>query len=144
MYGARTLPEALDNHARDNPGRLYASIPAGTDIAGGFQDISCKDMARCVNNMATLVIDKFGQGIGLETLAYIGIPDLRGAIVFLGAAKAGYKVSRYTVSDQQVFMNKRSCYPRLVIRMQLICLSWHKPRAANYFMLLKSILLLNQ
>lgn len=92
MYGARTLPQALEAHAQDNPDRLYASVPLGGDIAAGFRDVSCKDMAQCVDHMATIIVEKFGEGVEFETIAYIGIPDLRGAIVFIGAVRAGYKV----------------------------------------------------
>jgi len=92
QYGARLMPQALDSHAMATPNRLYASVSRGTNVSDGFQDITCKDMARCVNFMAHWIVDHFGASDRFETLAYVGIPDLRSAAVFLGAVKAGYKV----------------------------------------------------
>ncbi|KAF2011090.1 putative NRPS-like enzyme [Aaosphaeria arxii CBS 175.79] len=91
-YGRRTLPQALDHHARAVPDRLYASIPKEMNLSNGFQDITCKDMARCTDFIAHWIEARFGQSSSFETIAYLGIPDLRSAAVFLGAVKAGYKV----------------------------------------------------
>jgi len=49
-------------------------------------------MAKCVNFMAHWISSHLGSSDRFETLAYIGIPDLRSAAVFLGAVKCGYKV----------------------------------------------------
>jgi acyl-CoA synthetase (AMP-forming)/AMP-acid ligase II len=92
-YGRRLLPQVLDEHARSNPTRLYASIPSDNGLDSGFQDITCATMAKCVNFMAHWIIQNFRQNDRFETVAYIGIPDLRAAAVFLAAVKAGYKVT---------------------------------------------------
>ena len=92
-YGRRTLPQALDEHAKMHPERLYASIPKDRDLSGGFADISCREMASCVNFMAHFITDHLGVSTEFTTIAYIGIPDLRSVAVFLGAVKCGYKVS---------------------------------------------------
>ena len=144
MLGARTLIEAFDTHARENPNRLYASVPLGSDIAKGFQDISFQNIAKSVNHIAALVIRIFGRGVGFETIAYIGIPDLRGAIVFLGAVKAGYKVNRHVTKYQHLFTCERSYCHHLVIHQERMCLSWSKPRASNYCLLLKWVQLSKQ
>lgn len=91
-HGNRTLPGALDELASATPNRLYASIPKDRDLANGFLDVSCADMARCANYMAHWILKSRGPGREFETVAYFGIPDLRSAAVFLGAVKAGYKV----------------------------------------------------
>jgi hypothetical protein len=72
--------------------RLYASIPRDRDLSGGFIDVSCRDMATCVNFMAHWIASHLGVSADFATLAYVGIPDLRSAAVFLGAVKCGYKV----------------------------------------------------
>jgi hypothetical protein len=91
-FGRRTLPHTLDYLASLPSNRLYASIPKDRDLSGGFIDISCRDMARCVNFMAKWIASKIGVSTDFTTLAYVGIPDLRSAAVFLGAVKCGYKV----------------------------------------------------
>jgi hypothetical protein len=86
------MPQALDEHAAAPKPRLYASIPKDRDLSGGFMDISCFDMAKCVNFMAHWITARLGTSTEFETLAYVGIPDLRSVAVFLGAVKCGYKV----------------------------------------------------
>lgn len=91
-YGNRTLPQALDALASSTPYRLYASVPRGRDLSDGFVDVSCADMAGCANFMAYWIESNLGSSSDFETLAYVGIPDLRSAAVFLGAVKCGYQV----------------------------------------------------
>ncbi|KAF2472981.1 putative NRPS-like enzyme [Lindgomyces ingoldianus] len=91
-YGTRLLPQALDELASSTPHRLYASIPRERDLSHGFLDVTCEDMARCVNFMASWITSRLEPSQDFETLAYIGIPDLRSAAIFLGAVKAGFKV----------------------------------------------------
>jgi hypothetical protein len=50
-------------------------------------------MAGYVNFMAYWIAGHFGVSTDFTTLAYVGIPDLRSAVVFLGAVKCGYKVN---------------------------------------------------
>lgn len=91
-FGNRTLPQTLDDLALATPERLYASVPKGHDLSDGFIDVSCKEMARCANFMASWIRVHLGSSRDYETMAYIGIPDLRSAAVFLGAVKCGYRV----------------------------------------------------
>ncbi|KAF1956304.1 acetyl-CoA synthetase-like protein [Byssothecium circinans] len=91
-YGNRTLPQTLDDYAANTPNRLYAAIPKSRDLADGFIDITCRDMARCVNFMSHWITEKLGKSSDFETVAYIGIPDLRSVAVVLAGIKCGYKV----------------------------------------------------
>ncbi|KAF2651929.1 acetyl-CoA synthetase-like protein [Lophiostoma macrostomum CBS 122681] len=94
-YGTRLMPQALDSLASRTPSRTYACIATDPDVSRGFLEVSCQDMARCVDFMAHYIVEHFGScpyPTDPETLAYIGTPDLRSAAVFLGAVKAGYKV----------------------------------------------------
>lgn len=92
-YGRRLLPQVLDDMSSSTPERLYATIPRITkDLSQGFHAITVKDVARCVNALAWWLQEEVGRSDGFETLCYIGIPDIRGAIFFLAAIKCGYKV----------------------------------------------------
>ncbi|KAI1370978.1 acetyl-CoA synthetase-like protein [Hypoxylon crocopeplum] len=91
-YGRRLLPLVLDELANTNPDRLYAAIPKTADVTDGFRDITVADIARCVNFMAKWIEHRFGRSDSFETITYIGIPDLRGPIVFQAAVKCGYKL----------------------------------------------------
>ncbi|KAI8951166.1 hypothetical protein F4801DRAFT_301452 [Xylaria longipes] len=91
-YGRRLMPAVLDGLAESTPDRLYAVIPVTGDVTEGFRDISIADMARCANFMAKWIENLYGRTQSFETISYIGIPDLRGAVVFLAAVKCGYKL----------------------------------------------------
>jgi hypothetical protein len=86
------MPVVLDELAKAQPDRLYAAIPQSADVTEGFRDVSVADMARCVNFMAEWIKNLYGQSQDFEAISYIGIPDLRGAAIFLAAVKCGYKV----------------------------------------------------
>ena len=86
-YGRRLLPQVLDEHSRLTPERLYASIPYSTDLSQGFRDITCRNMTDATNAIAHWLQIEIGRSSCYEVLAYIGIPDLRTAILFLTGVK---------------------------------------------------------
>lgn len=94
VHGERLLPQVLDELAISQPNRLYATIPNfEKDLCQGFRDVTTKDMADCVDVLAHWLEMFVGRGSGCETICYLGVPDLRGAMMFLAAVKCGYKVS---------------------------------------------------
>lgn len=99
------LPVAIDDIARDDPTRTWASLPVDDwDLAQGFEDISYRRLARAVNKVAHALDAAFGRlpkrtvtttgatTTTLPTLAYVGIPDVRYQIAQVAAVKAGYQV----------------------------------------------------
>lgn len=98
-YGRRLLPQVLDEFSNSNPERLYATIPRLTqDLSQGFHDLTVKEVARCVNSLAWWLQDEIGRSDSFEALCYIGIPDIRSAMIFLAAIKCGYKVWQFQAS----------------------------------------------
>ena len=93
-YGKRLLPVELDRIAEEHPSKVFASVPITSDVNDGFRDFSFLDIANGVNGFAHLLEQMYGRGKNFETLTYIGTPDLRYVMVFLGAIKCGYKVSK--------------------------------------------------
>ena len=94
-YGSRLLPQVVDELARSDPQRIYATIPLSSDLSKGFQDVTMRQVSQAVNKCAYWLEDTIGRSTVFETLSYMGLPDLRYAIVFLAAVKCGYKVSRF-------------------------------------------------
>lgn len=92
-YGERFLNTVFDEVSVTDPDRLFASISLSTDVTEGFKDLSFRDISRCVNNFACFLEREIGSSSKAETIAYLGLPDLRNVIVFLAAVKCGYKVS---------------------------------------------------
>lgn len=92
-YGARLLPQVVDEYARIDPNRVYASILLSADVSQGFRDVTMKDMARAVNSMAWWIKDHLGLRNNFETLGYLGVSDLRYPTIILAGIKCGWKVS---------------------------------------------------
>ena len=98
-YGKRLLPKVLDDLAASSPERIYASIARSSDVAEGFHDVTFRDMANAVNFCAHWIHGNIGQSTDFETIAYLGISDLCGAVMFLAAVKCGYKVRSISLGN---------------------------------------------
>lgn len=93
QFGSRLLPQVVDELARSNPERIYASISLSSDPLQGLRDVTIVELAQAVNHFAWWLDEHLGKSTTFETLAYVGLFDLRYAVVFLAAVKCGYKVS---------------------------------------------------
>ena len=98
-YGERFMPQVVDDLARSEPERVYALIPKSPDLSSGFRRVSFADISRATDYCARWIEKTIGLSKTFETLAYIGLPDLRYAVVFLAAVKCGYKVRQSTVHE---------------------------------------------
>ena len=92
-FGKRLLSHIIDERAAANHERPYAAIPKTTKVDGGFREIKYADFARAVNRCVGWIKDNVDRQASGETLAYIGVPDLRYQILALAAAKTGHVVS---------------------------------------------------
>ena len=92
-YGSRLLPQVVDELARSKSKRIYATLPLTSDLTQGFRDVTMLQVSQAVNRVAYWLEQIIGRSTVFETLSYMGLPDLRYAIVFLAAVKCGYKVS---------------------------------------------------
>ncbi|KAI9649088.1 hypothetical protein NHQ30_001655 [Ciborinia camelliae] len=88
-FGRRLLPQLVDEIARSDPRRTFASIPKSANLEEGFVDIDYETFARAVNRCAWL-IDEQLKGQGPTVVLYIGPLDLRYLVIILGMCKAGH------------------------------------------------------
>ena len=93
LYGQRLLPQLLDQRSKTTPNRIYASYAYSVDISQGFRDVTFQEMAGAIDFFAWWIHRRHGRSNKFESLAYMGIPDLRTPIIFIAAVKCGYKVS---------------------------------------------------
>lgn len=93
-FGRRLLPCILDDEAKNNPQRVFASLVRSHDLSQGFEDVLFQQVANAVNDVAYTLKAVFGPrpNHDFETLTYIGVPDLRYNIICYAAIKCGYKV----------------------------------------------------
>lgn len=90
--GGRLLPHIVDAQAQFNPLRVWASYARSSDLSKGFRDINFKELAQAVNNVAWYIDSEVGRSACFQTVAFIGVSDIRYAVFFLAAVKCGYKV----------------------------------------------------
>jgi hypothetical protein len=91
-YGSRLLPMVVDETARNQPDHPYAYVPISSNVGDGFKAVSFSDIATATNYMAIWIQKNLGLSNRFDTLAYMGLGDLRYVVVFLAAVKCGYKV----------------------------------------------------
>ncbi|KAI9685329.1 MAG: putative NRPS-like protein biosynthetic cluster [Bogoriella megaspora] len=82
------LPRMLDELAKSNPRRIFASIAQSSD-ATSFLDVTYRQFANAVNKVAELLERKLGRSSSFTTIAYIGPADIRYFILLIGAIKVG-------------------------------------------------------
>ena len=104
-YGRRLLPVLVDEISRDDPDRIFISLPLTSNPEDGFRDISYRSFANAINRAAWWLESKLGKGQNFETLAYTAPSDIRYPIIAYAAIKAGYKVSKTTLRLVLVFGN---------------------------------------
>jgi hypothetical protein len=91
-YGSRLMPVVVDQIANSQPDLLYASVPLTASIGDGFKGVTFLDIASATNSVAAWIDRTYGRSANFDTIAYMGIGDLRYVVVFLAAVKCGYKV----------------------------------------------------
>ncbi|KAI0174067.1 hypothetical protein BJ166DRAFT_136181 [Pestalotiopsis sp. NC0098] len=91
--GQRLLPVIIDQVARDEPNRPWASLPVDDyDLSQGFEDITYAAFANAINKLAHFIEKAFGRSDKFETIMYLGIPDIRYYMLPYAACKTGHKV----------------------------------------------------
>ena len=91
--GKRLLPVVIDEYARDQPERPWASIPIDDwDLTQGYEDVSYGALANAINKLAWYIERTIGRSSNLETIAYLGVPDIRYHMMEIAACKTGHKV----------------------------------------------------
>ena len=91
-YGKRLLPQVLDERAASNPDRVYATVTLTPSVPESYREVTFGQVAKATNFFAHWLNGHLENRQDFETLAYLGLPDLRNPIIFLAAVKCGYKV----------------------------------------------------
>lgn len=71
-YGRRLFPVLLDELARNDPNRLYASIPTSQSYSSGLKDINMATFARAVDRLSWWLEEQLGSAVEFPTIAYLG------------------------------------------------------------------------
>ena len=88
----RLIPNAIDELARTQPDKVFASIPLTTDIADGFKDVTYLEYANAIDRAAMWLENNLGNGCHGEPIGYLAPSDLRYVILTIAAVKVGCTV----------------------------------------------------
>ncbi|KAE8557065.1 hypothetical protein EYB25_001771 [Talaromyces marneffei] len=91
-YGRRLLITTLEEKARSQPERVFCLLPRSSDLQDGFYEVTYKQIQTGVDYTARWLQNNFGPFSPNETIAYMGLPDLRYNIFFYAAVKLRLKV----------------------------------------------------
>lgn len=93
--GRRLLPVVIDQLARDDPERPWASLPVDDwNLSAGYEDISYKRLAGAIDKLAHFIVDHVGRSAPgkFETIAYLGVSDVRYHLLQMAVVKTGHQV----------------------------------------------------
>ena len=91
-YGSRLMPTVVDKIAKEQPELPYAFVPLTSKIRDGFRPVTFAELSNATNACASWIDNTIGSSSTFETVAYLGLSDLRYVTAFLAAVKCGYKV----------------------------------------------------
>ncbi|KAK8081034.1 acetyl-CoA synthetase-like protein [Apiospora hydei] len=94
--GRRLLPVIIDEVAREDPDRAWASLPVDDyDLEQGFEDVSYAAFANGINKLAHCITKALGpppDDSKFDAIVYLGVPDIRYYMLIPAAAKTGRQV----------------------------------------------------
>lgn len=91
--GRRLLPAFIDQRAQEEPDSAWASIPIDDyDLTKGFEDITMSRFANAINRLAWFIDAAVGKSTTFETIAYLGVADIRYHMIQMAVCKTGHKV----------------------------------------------------
>jgi hypothetical protein len=70
------LPQFLEQVAREEPTRIWFTIPNSPDLQTGWRDITFAELNHAVNGFAKWIERSIGVGNGQEVMAYVGYERL--------------------------------------------------------------------
>ncbi len=116
-YGSRLMPHVVDEIASQTPNLAYASVPLGATTTAGFKDVTFSEMASAINYLAAWIERTLGKSEKFDSLAYLGVTDLRYVVVFLAAMKCGWQLvlpSPRNPAKMNVSLLEQTCCSQLL------------------------------
>ena len=81
IYGKRLLLVLVDDLAKSDPSRVFASIPTSESYSTGLRSIDMATFARTIDRVSWWLEEQLGKATGFPTVAYLG-PSMRIALPF--------------------------------------------------------------
>ncbi|KAI1752713.1 male sterility protein-domain-containing protein [Xylaria castorea] len=91
-YGERLVPNIIDDVAKNEPLKVFASIPVSEDLSDGYIDVTYRVIANAINRASWWLSENLGLANTSEVFSYMGPSDLRYSIFLVAAMKCGYQM----------------------------------------------------
>ncbi|USW59776.1 Putative AMP-dependent synthetase/ligase, phosphopantetheine binding ACP domain, AMP-binding protein [Septoria linicola] len=110
----RTLPRVVEDLAQEYPNNTFMTLPLGPDLPEGWRSVTYRELNKAVHGIVGWIEATLGDCIEPgEVVAYIGITDMRYAIVETGLMKAGCSAllpsPRNSQSSQRSLFESSNC-----------------------------------
>jgi long-subunit acyl-CoA synthetase (AMP-forming) len=89
-----TVLQSLNKLVTEQPDCLYCIHPITSDISDGWKDVSFKDLANAIQNMALWIQTEVSSSNQPLTIAYIGCNDIRYAAFVFACMQLQHTVNR--------------------------------------------------
>ncbi|KAK8164826.1 hypothetical protein BKA80DRAFT_326953 [Phyllosticta citrichinensis] len=90
-FTEKTLTRRVDDIANSDPGRTWVTVPLTNDVYGEWKDITFGELRQAIDGLARWIEEKIGVGKDRDTVAYLGINDVRYTVVILAMMKTNRK-----------------------------------------------------
>ncbi|KAF2087275.1 acetyl-CoA synthetase-like protein [Saccharata proteae CBS 121410] len=90
-FADKPLPRRVDEIASHDPNRTWVTVPLSDDVTGPWRDINFKEFSTAVSGAARWIENTIGLGRCRDPVAYLGINDIRYAVLVLALMKTNRK-----------------------------------------------------
>ncbi|RDL38882.1 Uncharacterized protein BP5553_03222 [Venustampulla echinocandica] len=126
----KPFPTMIDERAVEHPDKVFAIIPRTETIHDGYRDFTYGELSKAVNLMSWWIDRELGKSTSFETIAYMGIPDIRYAFLFAAALKTRRRIllplSHNSRQAHLVLLEATDC--RVVIASKELLPKWNELR----------------
>ena len=89
----KPFPTWIDERAAETPERVFALIPRTNVVKDGYQEFTYRQLARAVDKLSWFLDQELGSPpVDFETIAYMGVSDLRYTILYIAVQKTRRQV----------------------------------------------------
>jgi hypothetical protein len=89
----KPFPTWIDERAAETPERVFALIPRTNVVKDGYQEFTYRQLTRAVDKLSWFLDQELGPpAVDFQTIAYMGVSDLRYTILYIAVQKTRRQV----------------------------------------------------
>ncbi|KAF2137213.1 uncharacterized protein K452DRAFT_236204 [Aplosporella prunicola CBS 121167] len=100
-FADKPLTHRIDGIAAADPSRVWVTVPTSNDLNGAWRDITFSEFAGAINGAAKWIEKTMGVGEARETVAYMGVNDVRYAVIICALMKTNRKALLLSLKNSE-------------------------------------------